>query len=90
MLPLGFSASGLTIESLIGTQVVFWTFTFPVNQVTENWTVLPANWTDLRSQWEYSHATSAALNLIAFIALALAWVDQPRRAPGARPDVDQP
>jgi hypothetical protein len=60
---------------LIGTQVVFWTVTFPVNQATENWTVLPAHWTELRSQWEYSHATSAALNLCAFIALALAWVD---------------
>jgi hypothetical protein len=64
---------------LIGTQVVFWVFTFPVNQATQNWTVPPANWTELRSRWEYSHATSAALNLLAFLALALAWVDQPGR-----------
>jgi hypothetical protein len=39
------------------------------NQATNNWTVLPENWLQLRSQWEYSHAASAVLNLIALIAL---------------------
>jgi hypothetical protein len=48
---------------------VFWTFTFPANQQTSNWTVLPENWMALRAQWEYSHAASAVLNLIALIAL---------------------
>jgi ABC-type cobalamin transport system permease subunit len=55
---------------IVGTQVVFWTFTFPANQQTSNWTVLPENWETLRIQWEYSHAVSAVLNLIAFITLA--------------------
>jgi hypothetical protein len=32
--------------------------------------VLPENWGTLRMQGEYSHAASAVLNLIAFIALA--------------------
>jgi hypothetical protein len=46
-----------------------WTFTYPANQATNNWTVLPPNWQDLRSQWEYSHATGAGLNFIALITL---------------------
>ena len=56
---------------LVGTQVVFWTFTFPANRATANWSVLPANWMALRVQWEYSHAASAVLNLIALVALIL-------------------
>jgi hypothetical protein len=57
---------------MAGTQVLFWTFTFPANQQTHNWTVLPENWLALRQQWEYSHAASAGLNLMAFVALILA------------------
>lgn len=56
---------------IVGTQVIFWTFTFPVNQATANWTTLPENWMALRTQWEYSHAASAVLNLIAFVSIAL-------------------
>ena len=65
-----FALSLAAFLCIVGTQVVFWTFTFPTNQQTSNWTVLPENWETLRMQWEYSHATSALLNLIAFIALA--------------------
>lgn len=42
-----------------------------MNQATVNWTVLPANWTELRVQWEYSHAASAGLNFIALTALIM-------------------
>jgi hypothetical protein len=56
---------------IAGAQVVFWTYTYPANQATNNWTVLPANWLTLRTQWEYSHATGAGLNFIAFITLIL-------------------
>jgi hypothetical protein len=48
-------------------------FTQPVNRATRNWTVLPPeNWQQLRRQWEYSHAASAVLNLIALFALLYA------------------
>lgn len=47
---------------------VFFTWTFPANQATQNWTAVPANWETLRRQWEYSHALNAA---IAFVALCL-------------------
>jgi hypothetical protein len=56
---------------IAGTQVVFWTYTYPANQATNNWTMLPENWVELRRQWEYSHATSAALNLVALVTLIL-------------------
>jgi hypothetical protein len=56
---------------IVGTQVVFWTFTFPANQETINWTIVPENWEALRTQWEYSHAASAVLNLAAMVALIL-------------------
>jgi hypothetical protein len=67
-------AFSLTLTALLwilSTQMIFWIFTYPVNQQTNNWTVLPANWEDLRRQWEYSHASSAVLNLIALGALVL-------------------
>ena len=63
---------------IVGTQVLFWTVTFPANQQTRNWTVVPDNWMALRSQWEYSHAASAVLNVAAFVAL-IASVSRPRR-----------
>jgi hypothetical protein len=55
---------------IVATQIVFWTYTYPANQITNNWTVLPENWTVLRRQWEYSHATSALLNLLAVLSLS--------------------
>lgn len=63
----------ITINDLCiaGTQIIFWTFTYPANQETSNWTVLPEHWEALRTQWEYSHAASAVLNLIALIMLVL-------------------
>jgi ABC-type cobalamin transport system permease subunit len=69
--PDQFALSLIAFLCIVATQAVFWTFTFPANQQTSNWTVLPEKWETLRIQWEYSHAASAVLNLIAFIALAL-------------------
>ena len=66
---------------IVGTQVVFWTFTFPTNQQTNNWTVLPENWMALRAQWEYSHAASAILNLIALIALIFSVLAKDKQHP---------
>jgi len=67
--PKEFVLALVAFVCLVGTQVVFWTFTFPANQQTSNWTVLPENWMALRTHWEYSHAASAVLNLVAFVAL---------------------
>jgi hypothetical protein len=67
---------------IAGTQAVFWTFTYPANEQTANWTLLPAHWRALRAQWEYSHAASAVLNLAAFIALVVAVLARPGTSRG--------
>jgi hypothetical protein len=67
-----FALACIALGSVFVTQVIFWTFTFPVNQQTHNWTTLPVNWMTLRERWEYSHVTAAVFDLIAFIAIVLA------------------
>jgi hypothetical protein len=67
-----FALACIALGSVFVAQVIFWTFTFPVNQQTHNWTTLPVNWMTLRERWEYSHATAAVFDLIAFIAVVLA------------------
>jgi hypothetical protein len=72
---------------MAGAQVVFWVFTFPVNQQTSDWTVLPQDWMALRAQWEYSHAAGAALHLVALVALLWSVLARPKSrllAAGAR------
>lgn len=65
---------GLALSAFICitlTQAIFWIWTFPANQATQNWTMLPADWQSLRAQWEYSHAASALLTLLALVLLIL-------------------
>ncbi len=69
-----FTLTLISFLCIVGTQVVFWVFTYPVNQKANNWTLLPENWLELRNQWEYSHATGAGLDLIALITLILSVV----------------
>ena len=66
-----FGAALTALLCIAGTQVIFWAFTFPMNQQTANWTILPDGWAAMRMQWEYSHAASAVLNLIAMIAVII-------------------
>lgn len=61
----------LALVCIVGAQILFWIYTFPANQATNNWTEVPPNWEMLRSQWEYSHAAAALLNLTAMVALIL-------------------
>ena len=62
----------IALLGLIAAQVLFWTFTFPANQKTKNWTEIPADWQALRIQWEHSHAAAAIFQLIALAALIVA------------------
>ena len=57
---------GAAATLITATLAVFFAWTFPANQATGNWTSVPENWEQLRTQWEYSHAANAA---IAFLAL---------------------
>jgi len=51
--------------------VVFFSVTFPANQATQNWVMLPVNWETLRERWEYSHAVGALLYLVALVSLTI-------------------
>ena len=76
-LPTAFALAWVAFLCVAGTQLVFWTFTQPVNRATGNWTFLPGDWSELRRRWEYSHAASAVLNLVALVALivCLLWTN---------------
>lgn len=63
---------------IVVTQVIFWTYTYPANAVTSNWTVVPENFEGWRQQWEYSHAVNAVLTLAAFVLLALSILETKR------------
>jgi hypothetical protein len=45
-----FTLALIALLLLVGELVAFWVFIFPVNQATQNWTILPDNWQALRSQ----------------------------------------
>ncbi|WP_244564514.1 hypothetical protein [Rhizobium sullae] len=55
---------------------IFFLWTLPANQATNDWTTAPENWETFRRQWEYSHAANT---IIVFVALcfttlsALSW-----------------
>jgi hypothetical protein len=53
------------------TQVIFWTFTYPMNVATNNWTITPQDFEAARRQWEYSHAVNAMLTFVALVTIAL-------------------
>ena len=59
----------ITAVCLLTTLAIFFAFTFPANQATNNWTEVPANWEELRWQWEVSHAVNAVITFVAFCSL---------------------
>ena len=60
--------------------VIFFVWTFPTNQATNNWTVVPTNWNKLRIQWEYSHAATAMMTFAALVCVVIAVLRQPPQA----------
>jgi hypothetical protein len=67
--PLPFWLSLGAFLCIATTLVIFFAWTYPANQATSNWTMVPPDWESLRRQWEYSHAVNA---VITFAALCLA------------------
>ena len=59
---------------IASTLVVFFVWVFPGNQATANWTIVPPDWEQLRSNWEYGHAASAVLNFLALCLVTTAAV----------------
>jgi hypothetical protein len=68
--PFLLALAGFVLVAL--TLAVFFTWTYPANQETSNWTVAPENWQALRTQWEYAHATNAVLTFAALCSVTLA------------------
>jgi len=56
---------------LVATLAIFFAFTYPANQATNNWTQVPADWEQLRWRWELSHAVNAVITFFAFCSLTV-------------------
>ena len=69
--PKAFPFALTSLLCIVGAQVLFWTYTYPANQATKNWTFLPDDWQALRTNWEYSHAVAAGLGIVAMISLII-------------------
>ena len=63
---------------LLVTHAVFWIWVRPVNATLVPLTpaTLPAAWTQLRNQWEYSHAVRAVLQLIALAGFVISLLNE--------------
>ena len=67
---------------IAATLAIFFIWTYPANQATQNWTMVPANWAALRTQWEYAHAANAVLTFLALCLVTLSTLstgDGPQR-----------
>ena len=69
----------LALACVLAAQAVFWTFTYPTNVATVNWTIAPDNWAKLRLRWEFSHAAGAALQVLGLSLLFIAVLNRGRR-----------
>jgi len=69
-------AAAASTACIVLALVVFFSYTFPANQATGNWTVIPDNWATLRRHWEYAHAAEALLYFAALLFLAAAAVNR--------------
>lgn len=54
------------------TLAIFLTQIYPANTLTNNWTVVPDNWIELRFQWEFGHAVNAAITFLALCSVTVA------------------
>ena len=70
-------ASLTSLLCLVAAHAIFWTFTFPANQVSVNWTAKPADFERVRARWEWSHGAGVLLNLAGFVALLVAVLFDP-------------
>jgi hypothetical protein len=68
--PFGLALAALVL--MLAGLAIFFGWTHPANQATQNWTVAPPNWEALRTQWEYSHAAHALLTFGALCCAVLA------------------
>lgn len=70
--PRAFRPALAALLLMAGSLAVFFVWTYPANRATSDWTVAPADWAELRAQWEYSHAANAATTFLALCAVTAA------------------
>jgi len=61
----------INLFCLLATLAIFFVFTYPANQATNNWIAISDNWQQLRWQWEVSHAVNAVITFIGFCSLTI-------------------
>jgi hypothetical protein len=59
---------------------IFFVWTFPTNQATNIWAVVPNNWNELRIQWGYSHAANAVASFAALVCVVIVVLRQPSQS----------
>jgi len=64
--------AGVGSFAVATTLAVFFVWILPANVATTNWSIAPANWQELRTQWEYGHAVNAVITLVALTSVTLA------------------
>jgi hypothetical protein len=67
--PLALRWSLVVLACLATAQIIFWTFTYPMNVLTDNWTAIPADLEAARRQWEFSHAAASVFDFAALVAM---------------------
>jgi hypothetical protein len=60
------------VAAVLDSLAIFFTWTFPANEATANWTRPVDDWELLRRNWEYSHAVNALVMLLGFCSATLA------------------
>jgi hypothetical protein len=69
---MSFYLAGAAAICIGTTLAIFFTQIYPVNHLTNNWTVVPDNWIALRVQWELAHAINAVITFLALCCVTVA------------------
>lgn len=80
--PTAFRWTLLAAASLAATHAIFWIWVAPVNAALAPLSAetLPPDWTRLRDQWEFAHASRAILQIVALAALVVSILAELPRA----------
>lgn len=62
----------VAVACVAAAQAAFWTWTYPANRLTDNWTTSPDTFETLRAQWEYSHLAGAGFQVLAMAMMIVA------------------
>ena len=77
--PTPFRLALAALVIVAATLAIFFVWTYPANQATSNWTIVPQHWEALRRDWEYAHAVNAVLLFIALCCITRAALTATRK-----------